>query len=65
MQTIFFQDRFAGGTAGKRKRAARSGPPFFVGKNQKLWQTRPSRSFGSNQVDLGGMISPASAMAMS
>ena len=26
---------------------------------------RPSRSFGSNQVDLGGMISPASEIASS
>ena len=33
--------------------------------NQKLWDTRPSRNLGSNQVDLGGMISPASAIAIS
>jgi hypothetical protein len=28
------------------------------------WLTIPSASFGSNQVDFGGMIAPASATAM-
>jgi hypothetical protein len=28
------------------------------------WLTMPSASFGSNQVDFGGMIAPASATAM-
>ena len=36
-----------------------------AGTDQKLWLTRPSRSFGSNQVDFGGMMLPASAMSMS
>jgi hypothetical protein len=30
----------------------------------RTWLTMPSASFGSNQVDFGGMISPASATAM-
>ncbi len=30
-----------------------------------MWITTPSRSFGSNQVDFGGMILPASAIARS
>ena len=30
-----------------------------------MWTKRPERSFGSNQVLLGGMIWPASAMSMS
>ena len=29
-----------------------------------MWLTMPSASFGSNQVDFGGMISPASATAI-
>ena len=29
-----------------------------------MWLTRPSASLGSNQVDFGGMIAPASATAM-
>ena len=29
-----------------------------------MWQNIASRSFGSNQVLLGGMMPPASAMAM-
>ncbi len=29
-----------------------------------VWTTRPERSFGSNQVDFGGMIPPASAISI-
>ena len=52
--------------------AAGAGWPGSAGRSpcnrrygQKLCETRPSRSFGSNQVDFGGMISPASAIAIS
>ena len=34
------------------------------GLGQIMWQNIPSRSFGSNQVLLGGMIPQASAIAM-
>ena len=30
----------------------------------RTWLTMPSASFGSNQVDFGGMIPPASATAI-
>lgn len=29
--------------------------------SQKGWMMRPERNFGSNQVDLGGIVNPASA----
>ena len=34
------------------------------GSQSSIWLTMPSASFGSNQVDFGGMIAPASATAM-
>ena len=33
--------------------------------SSKLWMTTPERSLGSNQVVLGGMMLPVSAMSMS
>ena len=35
-----------------------------LGNAQKRWTKRPERSFGSNQVDFGGIVAPASAIAM-
>ena len=58
------------------KRATSSPPPpcsnrrahefeFSRAENQSsMWLTMPSASLGSNQVDFGGMIAPASATAM-
>jgi len=40
-------------------------PEGPTARNQSSkWLTMPSASFGSNQVDFGGMIAPASATAM-
>lgn len=36
-----------------------------AGADQRSRRNRPERTFGSNQVDFGGMTSPASATAMS
>ena len=39
--------------------------PYGFGLSQsKTWLTRPSASLGSNQVDFGGITSPASATAI-
>src|SRR5262249_36704034 len=37
-------------------------PPWLIG--QIRWISNPSRSFGSNHVDFGGMIAPASDTAI-
>ena len=40
-------------------------PSLGAATGQIKCTSSPSRSFGSNQVDLGGMIAPASAIAIS
>ena len=39
-------------------------PTITRGNQSSMWLTMPSASLGSNQVDFGGMIAPASATAM-
>ncbi len=45
------------------KRVGR-GAPLCAENQSSKWLTMPSASFGSNQVDFGGMIAPASATAI-
>ena len=38
---------------------------YLLYDHTNLWMTSPERSLGSNQVVLGGMMLPVSAMSMS
>ena len=59
----------SGSTAGPapklKTRSTASSFDWCESPGQMVWISRPSRSFGSNQVDLGGMMPPASETASS
>ena len=54
----FFSRKRPGEAASKIK------SPKREDNQSRVWTTRPERSFGSNQVDLGGMMPPASAISI-
>ena len=62
LQLPWFMEQPVGKITQKNRRL--SGGESSQQIQSNVWITMPSRSFGSNQVDFGGMMSPASATAI-
>ena len=64
LQTVVLLLAAAAGFTTKSKTRSTNPVPAVRRPQSSMWETSPSASFGSNQVDLGGMTSPTSATAM-